>query len=751
MRRTHHVSAGRARLLAAGVSILALSSGLGTARAEDDTAVQAVPPVDVRAEKEKIPFGEPTDAEGHKDYVVTRSRTGSKAEMPNNKVPQHVTVVPKKVIEEQDDRSVQEVLKNVAGVVNTYPQYFPLDYWSNAYIRGFPASMTLVDGLWDPTTFGNSWMGNVERVEVLKGPSGLLYGAYSGGIGGVVNVLTKRPKHEPSITASTAFDSWGSKSATIDASTPIFGNPDWAVRAIGSVGDFKSFYDNSKKKKGDFQFAIDGRPTDSDSVSLTYEYRWQEASPYSGQPGYGVVGSGKTAYLKSFGSFEKTLNVYDPRSYWNYQSNTVRAAWEHQFDENWSFKTSNQFTVTQRDALSITANPSFLSSGVTKYTQSAQDILMGPVYGYDTDNMIRGRFETFGLKHDLVFGERYASVDYNMNMGRPTPYVFGNYSFTDPTNPNWGQAVPNLNRYMYGYSKTEQYNSYINDTVSITDKLRVVGGLNRVSYSTFSRSGMNPASMGSSSTDGRGVAWRVGALYDVLPGVTPFVDYATTFKPQGTNTTTDGHIQVFDPLTGNQVEAGVKVELAERASITASLYQIEMSNVTQTDPDAVRGPLGYLVQTGKQRSRGFEVDATYKILAGWNALLAYAYTDAVYVSDGTYLAGSGVPNVPRHALRLWSSYEVQDGTFKGLNFGGGMTAAGARQAALITQAMPNVDLRLPGYATFDAAASYSWKNAKLSLNVKNIFDQKYWEGSSGYTWLYQGEPLNASVRLDVTF
>ena len=245
--------------------------------------------------------------------------------------------------------------------------------------------------------------------------------------------------------------------------------------------------------------------------------------------------------------------------------------------------------------------------------------------------------------------------------------------------------------------------------------------------------------------------WRVGALYDVVPGVTPFVDYSTTFKPQGTNTTTDGTIQTFDPLTGNQIEAGVKIDFADRASITAALYQIEMSNVTQTDPDATRGSLGYLVQTGKQRSRGFEIDGSYKIRPGWNALVAYAYTDAVYVSDGTYLTGSGVPNVPRHSLRLWSFYEVQDGPLQGLGFGGGMTAASSRQAALVTKAMPNVDLRLPGYATFDAAATYSWKNAKLSLNVKNIFDHEYWEGSNGYTWLYQGEPLNASLRLDVSF
>ena len=135
------------RAFATSVSLLALCVAAGPAWA-DDTAVEQVPPVQVESGKSVVPIGEPADAEGHADYIVTRSRTGSKTDAPNSSVPQHVTTVPKKVIDEQNDASIQETLKNVAGVTNTYPQYYPLDQWSSSYIRGFPVSMTLVDGLW---------------------------------------------------------------------------------------------------------------------------------------------------------------------------------------------------------------------------------------------------------------------------------------------------------------------------------------------------------------------------------------------------------------------------------------------------------------------------------------------------------------------------------------------------------------------------------------------------------------------------
>lgn len=715
-------------------------------------AQETVPAISVEAPASSANANSESIAtQGTNSYVITDTTTGSKVALPNSSVPQHVSTVSEKAMKDQDVQDISQALLNVAGVTNPYPPYYPLDMLTSTYIRGFPVSVTLRDGLWDPTPFGNSWITNVQRVEVLKGPSGLLYGAYSGGIGGVLNIVTKQPLPYRQITATAGVDSYGSKYISGDISTPLM-LQNWAMRANFNLGDYNSFADNTGYRKRDASIVFQGRLSDRDFLTFGYEYRWQKTDPYSGLPGYAQRGSGLKAVLAPLGSFPLSLNVYDPRSYWTYQSNTARAVYEHQFDNDWSFKSSNQFTETSRDATSITATPSFTTAGTPKYTQSYQQILMGPVYAFDTDNMIHGRFDTFGLKHDLIFGERFTDDHYAMNMRRPSPYLFSSYTFTNPLLPNWGQPAPNVTQYMFGYSYTYQFNSYINDVVSLTDKWRVVAGVNYVNYETFSQSGMNPLKMSSSKTTGQGPAWRVGTLYDILPGVTPYFSYSTTFQPQATNVTTTGVIQTFDPLTGDQIEGGVKYQVNEKSSLTASIYQIELSNVTAQNPDPTLAQDGFLVQTGKQRSRGVELDGGYTIQPGWDLLIAYTNLDARIISDSTYVVGSRVPMVPHNSLRLWSTYEFQDGALKGLGLGGGITAADNRTSNLQAQATPNLVANLGSFATLDALVYYKYKNLRLSANVYNIFNEGYWAGvSSSYAYLYPGEPRHANFRLDVTF
>lgn len=690
-------------------------------------------------------------AQGVNNFVVTDTTTGSKIALPNSSVPQTVSSVPLKAIVDEGAQNVSQALQNVAGVFSPYPPYYPLDQLTSTYIRGFPVSVTLRDGLWDPTPFGNGWISNVQRVEVLKGPSGLMYGAYSGGIGGVINVVTKQPLPYRQATISAGVDTYGSKYVSGDLSTPLM-IPTWAMRANFNLGDYESFYNNSGYRKRDASVVFSGQLSDQDFLTFGYEYRWQKSSPYSGLPGYASVGSGAKAYLRPLGVFPDSLNVYDPRSYWTYQSNTARAVYEHKFNEDWSFKSSNQFTVTSRDATSIGATPSFTTSLTPKYTQYYQQILMGPVYAFDTDNMINGHFDTFGLKHNVIFGERYTNEHYAMNMQRPTPYTFSSYYFTNPLYPNWGQPAKNVSQYMYGYSYTDQFNSYFNDVISLTDKWRLSGGVNYVNYETYSRSGMNPLNMSSSKTNGNGPAWRLGTLYDILPGVTPYLSYSTTFQPQATNVTTTGVIQTFDPLTGDQWEGGVKYQIDNKSSLTASVYQIELSNVTAQNPDPTLATEGFEVQTGKQRSRGIELDGGYTIQPGWDFLIAYTNLDARIVSDSTYVVGSRVPYIPHNSVHLWSTYEFQDGTFKGLGLGGGLTAFDNRTSNLQAQATPNLVAQLGGGMTVDALVYYKYKNLRLSANIYNIFNEGYWAGAStSYTYLFPGEPRRANFRMDISF
>lgn len=739
----------------AGVSVAAVMAATGLARAADDADKDQtieIPKVSVSGTQTVIPIGQPDDAEGFKDYVVKKSATGSKVETETIDVPQDIVVVPAKLIEDQNLRSVTDAMRDVAGVYSTYPGYYSLDsYATNTYIRGFQVSSTLRDGLWDPTPQGNSWMGDVERIEVLKGPSGLLNGAYSGDIGGIINVVTKKPLTDPAYTFESEFDSFGTRAIRTDLSQPLTENKDWLMRVNLEDGVYGGFAKRSDSEKRAGSIVVQGRLTDDDAITVSYERRWQEANPYAGIVGYAQKGSSDA--LVRIGGYSDNQNLYDPRSKWSYDSDTARAVYQHDFNPDWSIQSSNQYTVTSRDVLSISANPSVSSAGVTTYKQSYSNIRMGPVNAVDTDNLIHGKFQAFGLKNDLISGVRYADSWYDMNVGT-TNNSFASYTFSDIDSPNWGQPIVGPHRRIWGYSDVSQADAYVNDVLSLTDRLKISSGVNWANYYSYSRSGMTqvPSAQGSTSYSGDGVAWRTGLIYELIHGTALFGDYSTTFKPQGTNSTDDGVIQTFDPLTGEQYEIGVKSDVTDRASVTFALYQLTLENQTQADPDPTRASLGYEVNSGKQRSRGVELDGTYNLRPGWDLLTSYAYTDAKILGSDTYVYGSAVPNVPKHSASLWSVYEVQSGDLKGFGFGGGVRGESSRTTNLITKANRDLYATMPGFATLDAVAYYRLTpNSKLTLNVNNLLNHRYYETASSYTWLYPGAPINATLRLKVTF
>jgi|GEM_PF-1987636 len=687
-------------------------------------------------------------SEGVADYVVTQSVTGAKVPTSILDIPQSVAVVPKKIIEEQDPRSVTAAAQNVAGVSSAYPSYYPLDYMNSLYVRGFQVSATLRDGMWDPTPQGNSWLGNVQRIEVVKGPAGLLNGVYTGDIGGIINIVTKKPTEERAYTFEETVDSFGTRTVKVDINQPISQN--WAMRVNLEEGVYENFPNRSEYEKRAGSVVLQGKITPDDTVLLSYEKRWQEAQPYSGTPGYVSVGSGASATLFRLPQQGLSFNFYDPRSYWTFESDTVRAEYTHSFNSNWTFRSAAQYTTTARSMVSITASPIY-SAGTVKYRESYSEIHMGPVEDIDTDNLINGKFALFGFNNDLTVGVRYTKDWFDMNMSAPTT-SFSTYTFTDINNPAWYKPIVGLHRSIWGYSEMSQINGYVNELLSITSKLKLSAGFNYTDYNSWSQSGMSASSQSGSGVDGDGTAKRIGLIYEMIPGTALFADYATTFKPQGNNVTTDGTIQQFSPLQGDQYEIGVKTDIGRRAVVTAALYQLTLENQLQSDPDPTKATLGYEVESGKTRSRGVELDGTYNVLPGWNLLTSYAYTNAKIIDSESYLVGSVVPHVPEHSFKLWTTYEFDSGKLEGLTVGGGMRAVSSSTTNLVSQSSPNLVATLPGYAEFDLMASYKidpkWK---VSLNLNNIFDRRYYESATSYTWLYPGAPFNAVLRVKTTF
>jgi iron complex outermembrane receptor protein len=407
----------------------------------------------------------------------------------------------------------------------------------------------------------------------------------------------------------------------------------------------------------------------------------------------------------------------------------------------------------------ITACGTFnLITGVTTYKQSKNNYWF-PEKFFDTDLLSHGKFNTWRIKHDTIFGVRAQNIQYT-GRWRYTSANFSSYTITDPENPNWGQPQGDLVYGSYRHYKEYQFNYYMNDVMSLTDKLKLVAGITHARYGRHQDSGNSKSSVTYhydiiQDAD----TWRAGLLYEVWPGVTPYFSYSTTFRPQWRNETDDGEIQTFDPLTGKQYEWGVKVDIPDRATITASVYQLTLNNVLSSDPDPVRASLGYEVQGGSQRSRGFEVDATFKLAPGWDALASYAHTEWEYVKSASFVHGSNILNSPKHSFRLWSVYEFQPGSLlEGFGLGAGVTARSRTELNYQRYSAPYATGTLPGYGIVDGVLYYKlkgtklgiFKDSKFSINFDNLLDKKYWAAGS-YSALYAGEPFKATFRWEQTF
>ena len=679
-------------------------------------------------------IGQAPDAEGIRDYVVTRNRTGGKADLPNADVAQHVTVVPEKLIIDQADQNLTTATRNVAGVSQSaFASYSAVDGYQ--LIRGFPVGTFLKNGLYQPyvgTQSPDPWLGNVERVEVLKGPAALLYGptVAFGGVGGIINVLTKLPLRERAYTIGAQYSTYRDRDVHVDISQPLNANGSWLGRFEGRIGEDPTWIENGGQKHRDGSLTLQGQIDPNTTVTLIAEKLYLRSQAYYGIPAYGTI-------FPPFRQFRRNQNIQDPNFYSTSDTARAQLILEHRFNDSWSIRSSvdlSRFNYRSRGGAFI--NP--LANGTFSAIYQANDV--SNLDTFNTDNSVNGKFTTFGHAHNLVAGFQYTNQAGDVDLLRGT---FARATATDPTTL-WRQTPINVQLSQLYKTENSRYAVYANDVVNLSDRLKLSAGVSYIGATSDQIDKLTGNREVFNRTDD-GVAFRVGPIYELAPGVAVWADYATTFIPQTPSLTSRGY-SYFNPVTGDQVEGGIKVDLASRISLTASAYQLTEQNVVTQDQ---ANPL-FSVQTGEQRSRGIELDATYKLAPGWDLLTAYAYTDAQITKDNTFLVGSRIANVPRHALRLWSTYEITDGPLSGLGFGGGLYGATQRPGNLPPRSAPLV-ASLREYWTVDAAVYYRRAGWRLSANVINMLNRDYYESGQGLGRLYPGQPATVLFRVDKTF
>ncbi|WP_094606711.1 Ferrichrome outer membrane transporter/phage receptor [Sporomusa silvacetica DSM 10669] len=703
---------------------------------EVKTAEQAVEipvtEIEIKENKEKkqegLSIGQQPNAEGVNNYVVTHSSTGSKSDIDSKYLPQTITVIGQKVLKEQHADTVEKALSNVAGVsVGTGSWSANSTNLNPSFnIRGFPSNKFYVDGLYDNSSVVGGWTGNMDRIEVLKGPSSVLYGNNSPG--GVINYVTKKPLTKESITIGQEFGSYGTWSTDIDMSIPLTKDKKWLSRTIINTDNQGSFYiGDVRSRHFNGSVIVQGKPkADTVYTFLATYNNYNLPGQYSGSlPWEGTI-------KPPYGVIPYNVNYYSPNARYYYIGRSISGQVEHKFNNIWSITSSLRYSNSRNDRTML-GDETWVNKYDTIGSAYNRYIFNNDTLSWDTTG--NAKFKAWGLDHNLVLGYEWSRYNSDWPLS-----VLGDVDPVSATNPIWGEPY-NLRYINSAASHIYRYGSYLSDTVTVSDKLKVTGGISHTAYSD--EKNQNAA----------GNTWRLGATYETSPGVTWFAGYSTAYEYQsaqsvkvgGKNVTVNGTAlkQYFSPKTGDQLEGGVKYNVSNKASVTLALYNIHMKNIAN-NAGTNRDTDWQLV--GEQASKGFEIDANYVIQPGWNLLAAYSHDEATTVADRVHPTwiGKQFSPVPTQTFKLWSTYEIQDGPRKGLGFGGGVTYVGKRP-------LDNADSAWTGsYSTIDAVVYYKTKGWNYSLNLYNLTNKQYWPVLTGST-VYAGTPRSFTLRIERTF
>jgi iron complex outermembrane receptor protein len=660
---------------------------------------------------------------GDKDgsYLIPEATTAAKIDAPLRDIPASVQVIPKEVIEDRQVVRLSELANNVSGV-QQQSGYGGLSS-SGYFIRGFESSFeSLRNGFKDFGFTSPRDVANIERVEFLKGPASVLYGS-ANNPGGVVNTITKKPLAEPFYRASFTAGSYDFYRPTIDVTGPLTEDKSVLYRLNAAYENSRSFRDFHENESFFISPVITWNIGPRTSMTFEYEsqkydYTFDRGLP----PGNLFLNLPISRFLG-----EPDVNQAE------FKTNSFAYNLEHQFSNDWKLRQGfNVITTKGNTQIARNANfsePFLEDDGRTlprvaqKTDEEQQNISLQTEIG--------GKLKTGAISHNVLFGLEFSNYRF--------AYDFANASIAgiDIFNPVYGAKPGKFERSFYEEYGGETVALYFQNLIEFTPNLKLLAGGRFDWVNSFYRDLVANA-YGFESSDSK-FSPRVGIVYQPTDSTSLYASWTNSFNPQIFSRSRTN--EQFKPETGEQFEVGIKQEfLNKRLSATLAYFDITKNNVLTPDPQDPN----FSIQTGEQKSSGLELDITGEILPGWKIIGTYAYTDA-YVGQSNDLEqlNDRLQAVPFNSASLWTTYEFQQGNLQGLGFGLGVVYVGEREATL-----PN-SIKLPSYVRTDASIFYRRNNWRAAINVKNMFDTKYYESQSFY--IVPAAPLTVLGTLSFDF
>lgn len=627
-------------------------------------------------------------------YRALTAISATRTDTPIERIPQTIQVIPRSVIDDQVPLTQSEALRNVAGAAGV-PGHFL--HGVNYRVRGFDAER-YVDGLPNYIDAGDyTSLVNVERIEVIKGPGGLLFQGGVGITGGVINTISKLPTPAPLYQAGVIAGSYGLWNPWVDFNQPLGGGA--MFRVTGEFEASRDYVDVIERRRYSFNPTL--TLTDNDTTTLIIQGRIsrRDHQTYVGLPATGTLD--RSLFTLRRDLFAGPADV--PKSFSENSGLTIR--FDHAFNSIWSFNVAARYSETRQDEVfqSVFSNvPDFGTSFVMMNAASpwrAREIAVNP-------NAI-AKFVVGETRNTLLLGADYNRVADAVSIWSAPA---GATNFADP----FPLFPPYVNPIGTGLLVFDADNVNINSGLTVQlqttvwERLHLLSGV-RLAYVDFL--GLHPFGGGQYHVEKTKPLPRFGVAFDVVPGVTPFAGYS-----EGLRTVRFfGGRGTPKPEEAKQVEAGVKLVLPYGLAVTMAVFDVTRRNVVTGDP---LNPF-LNVQTGEQRSRGFDMALTWQPSPGLSMLASYAHVDARITQDVFFAVGNRVDRVPEDSGRLWVDYKVQEGLFRNVTIGAGLYAASSQAIGL------NNQFFTPGFVTFDAKLGYDTETWSLALVGKNLANRRY--------------------------
>ncbi|MRJ21739.1 TonB-dependent receptor [Pseudomonas haemolytica] len=647
--------------------------------------------------------------------------------------PQTVNVVPAQVLRDQQPRNLDDALGNISGITQSNTLGSTQDA---VMLRGFGDNRNgsiMKDGM--PVVQGRAMNATAERVEVLKGPSSLLYGIQDPG--GVVNIVSKKPELVQSTSLTARGSTFGSgkngSGGNLDTTGPI-GDSGFAYRLIVDHED-EDYWRNYGTHRETLVAPSLAWYGDTTQVVFAYEHR-EFLSPFD----RGTAIDPKTNHPLNIPA---TRRLDEPFNNMEGRSDLYRLTVDHDLNDDWKAHFGYSWNRETYDASQVRVVKVNTNGTLTRSMDGTQGALTTDRFATAS---LEGKVNVAGMQHDLVFGldDEYRKI-YRADLIRQAPRGTFDYN-----NPVYGNEVAGTTVSAPDSNQTDLLRSdslFFQDAIHLNDQWILVGGARYQMYDQYAGKGVPFTA----NTDGNGQKWvpRAGLVYRYTDQLSFYGSYTESFKPNSTiaplanKTVLEGSLE---PEESKAWELGTKFDMPGRITASAALFTIDKRNVLVKVGDGLTSTYS---MAGKVRSRGLELDASGQLSDNWSLIGSYAYTDAEVTEDPT-LKGNRLQNVAKNTGSLSAVYDF--GSILGgdqLRVGAGARYVGERAGDAANS------FELPSYTVADVFASYDTKlegqKVKFQLNVKNLFDRTYYTSSVNTQFVSIGDARQVSVSSTLTF